>query len=288
MRTRSIQRSKAMAFIKKFLVISFALSPILILSSCTDSSTAYVDYNGAGKTVANLTECSNDIKNSSMCVEDYISGIKDPWLKNCVVSNISEKKSLSDKMNSGALDANEIKDINALIKECMYYQDTHKDTTSQGYPVFSSFVSSVAGGFVGNYLANSLLSNNINSYRDTTPDSRQAQYSKSGSGSGYRGSSVFVGGSTNTSNGKPATVSTSNGNGGKTLDTVDTQYKQSTWNIKSMKQSADLTQSTGYKLGNTGKNWSNVSSSFKASASKSSSSSSWGSSSSSKGSSSLG
>jgi len=175
-----------MHFLQKMVVVTFAMSPILFLSSCTTSEPVPPKFN-----VKSITECTTNTDNT-LCVEEYIKGIKDEWLKNCVVSNIAEKPSLSSKMSSGSLTKDEMKDIDALMKECMYYQDTNKNHATQGYPVFSSFVSSVAGAFVGNYLANSLLSNSTGDYRNTSVADREKKYN-SYSGGTYRGSAIFVG-----------------------------------------------------------------------------------------------
>lgn len=268
MRTRSILRSKEFATFKKMLTILFIISPVMLLTSCSDEPTA--------KTVAACM--TKDASEYGRCAENALKVIPDEWVRNCVVGNISEKDDVSKRLVASTVTKEDLKDIDGVVKECMYYQDLKGTSTTKndGYPVFSSFVASAAGSFAGNYIANQLF-NNVSDYSKFDYNTRQKSYTSSGSSAGSSARGYF-GGTSGSNNGNKATVGTSNGNGSSGNDTIgkiDKQYKESTWNIKQMKDKASLSKGTGYKLGDTGKNWSNVADSFRAS--KSTSGGGWGS-----------
>lgn len=264
MRNRSILRSKEYATFKKMLTLMLIISPAVFLASCSDAPTA--------KTVAQCM--TKDSSEFARCTENSIKSISDEWVRNCVIGNLSEKDDLSKRMVNSTITSEDMKDIDGVVKECMYYQDMKGTNVknNDGYPVFSSFVSSAAGSFVGNYIAQKVLFDGVNDYSKTSYEDRQKKYSTGSVSS--TSSSHYYGGTSGSNYGKVSNdgsktdwyKAAGSGNGGKdTIGTVDKQYKESTWNVKQMKDTATLSKTNGYKLGDTGKNWSNVADSFRAS-----------------------
>lgn len=167
----------------------------------------------------------------ALCIEDTISSIKDDWTKKCVEWNIDSKSSLANELKSSKLTDGEIQDIDSLIKECMYYKATvYNGQEKNDYPVFSSFVSSAAWAFVGNYLANQV-------YRDV-PNYNTFYY-----GNSYR--STFGGY-------RPSTPDQRAWN----MWNIENQYKSDSWNIQSMKSKSAAT--SNYKLWDSWKSWLNT------------------------------
>jgi len=245
MRNRSIPSGKKYTTLKKTLKLILTISPAVFLTSCSDAPVV-------------VTQCiTKDSSEFTRCTENSIKSISDEWVRNCVIGNISEKDDLSRKMVNSTITKEDMKDIDSVIKECMYYQDMQGSNikNNDGYPIFSSFISSIAGSFVGNYIAQKVLFDGINDYSKTSYEDRKKKYSTGNYGK--------VSNNDNNTDGYKSVGSRS---GGKdTIDTVDKQYKESTWNIKQMKDTATLSKTNGYKLGDTGKNWSNVADSFRSS-----------------------
>jgi len=210
----------------------------------------------------NITLCKKyDSSDRAKCVEDTISDIKNDWIKNCAVSNIDKKKDISDKMkniNNQTLSLVDIETIDGLVKECIFYKD--QNNTSDWYPIFSYFMSSLVWSFIWNYLSNSIYSNisDYNSFLDKTKKSSNSTYSSFGSYWWY--SSNSQNSSTNSNSSKSTNES---------LSKTKSQYDSSTWNISQMKNASEST--SNYKLWDTGKSWTN-STSRKSSSSRSSSS----------------
>lgn len=228
----------------------------------------FVDVDGGGYTTyykPNVLECKGT-DYPSLCVEDTLLHLKDDWVKSCVETNIDSKPQLAEYLKNGKLAAQEVDDIDALVKECSFYKS--QNSVSDSHPVFNSFVAAAAWSFVGNYLADAFFSN----LKDYSYVQKKTPLNNSNN-------SINNYGTTSSDNYKWSSSSTYKSSSSKSdwLQQVENQYKSSTWNIKEMKSASAST--SNYKLWDTGKTWSSTSS-------RSSSSKSWSSSSSSKSSSS--
>jgi hypothetical protein len=190
-----------------------------------------------------ITACTNESDtDKAKCVEDTIAQIQNTWLKSCILHNIDNKKQLANTMKGTAwssLSNADIVDIDGVVKECMLYADSTPNHVSVWYPVFQSFVSSMAGSFVGNYLGSSRYSN-INNYNRSEEEKK---------------SSWSYGGVTS-----------------RGLSSTNDTYKSNSRNIAQMKSASATT--SNYSLGDTGKSWISSSSRRSSSSSWSSSSSS--------------
>lgn len=128
----------------------------------------------------------------------------------------------------------DVKDIDELAKECINYftlqeqkEKLSATTPATNYPVFGSFTNSLAGSFLGSYLANSMFMGrmNYNSPMDSNLYRSQYENERRRGGGGFR-SAPFIG-------------------------STATSYERSAVSTKAKAATA----SSSYKLGGAGKAW---------------------------------
>lgn len=116
-------------------------------------------------TVLTLGWCSSQPKQISVldcwdnrCVANTIDSIQDTFVKNCVNENISLNTWLNNKILSWEfIWANELVNIDKLVRECVWYKVQNPNVSSTHVPTFPSFWSSFWWSFLWSYLANSFL-----------------------------------------------------------------------------------------------------------------------------------
>lgn len=237
---------------------------ILLLSWCTTESSL------PNFSHTNIVNCDNEKEGDKwICAENVIQKISNDWIKKCIEFNIWENADLTSKMNNDNIQKNDLEIIDWLIKECRYYHDSEvvKTKNTSNVPVFEILAWS--------YLTNSWY-RGLNDYNTHTPTNVDKYYEPSKE---KNNNWTIVWKTTTTKNWTDISKAWwSNA----WIDWVENQYKKSTWNIKSMKNASNTM--SNYKIGNTWKTWSTItskSSSYKGSWSSSSKSSSFKSSSSS-------
>ncbi len=217
---------------KKILVFGLIAAAGLTLAGCTSNSNPSQAYINNDPSVLGCIEGTGA---EVSCVEGNIESITNVWVKDCIETNIGEKKPLVEKMNNNAMTTGDVKDIDELAKECINYfalqeqkEKLSPTTSAQNYPVFGSFTNSLAGSFLGSYLANSMFMGRMNYnmpmdygyYRGSYEEQRRR-----GGSAGFR-SQPFIG-------------------------STATSYERSAVSTKAKAATA----SSSYKLGGAGKAW---------------------------------
>lgn len=244
---RALRRNDWFIQIRPLILTAILAVTSVLLVSCWETST----YT-SNKTL--VSQCKTELaENKWICAEQAISKISDYYVRGCIEWNIDEKKTLASNMSNNTVSDAELTDIDNVAKECLYYKETTKANWTS-YPIFPNFVSSMAGSFAWNYMADSLFNNRMKS-----------------------SNWYYVWGWTS------SVWTTSVGNwAGKTTSTIQSQYKTNSWNVKSFKSASAV--KSNWSIWTTGSKWG--SSSMRTSSSpsswgstKSSSSFGWGSSS---------
>lgn len=92
------------------------------------------------------------------CVVDSIDSIQDTFTKDCVQNNVMANTGMVSAISTGTFSNGQIKDIDGLVRECIWFKTANPTTYNQGgTPMFNTFLASAWGMFLGSYLANSFL-----------------------------------------------------------------------------------------------------------------------------------
>lgn len=91
------------------------------------------------------------------CVIWWVEWIKDEFVRNCVTNNVLSKTGLNEKLATWTLQAIDIKDIDAVAKECVGYKASNPTASASTPPLFNTFLTTAAWSFAWAAIANAVF-----------------------------------------------------------------------------------------------------------------------------------